>query len=273
MAFSIASGSNQQHIWVPVLAGQTIYTGSLVSVDVAAPLEGVMPLQVAVGASNTTNKDIPLGVVVGNNNISANNVFSTTYKTDYITAAAAGAAYNSTTQYQGVEGPWAKGDPIAMVKVAVIDPCTILRGSLFNAAVGTAPTEATVTVGSGTDGIGCTSTAVEVASVANLATLYARSGKNRGTYRTLTSASTTAHVWLQAMYKDMEIGDKIVVVGLRPWGPCLCYIHVSGLYIDTSATAATNTWCIHVVRLDLSEAGKEYVEFRFDTDHFCAVRA
>jgi hypothetical protein len=273
MAFQVIHPSGQQRIWVPVLAGQTVYTGSIVSVDVATPLEGVMPLQVAVGVLNTTNKDIPYGVVVGNNNTAGNSVFNSTYKTDYITAAAAGAAYGSTTQYQGVEGPWPKGDPIAMVMVDLIDPCTVLRGSIFNAVVGTAPTEATVTVGSGTDGIGCTSSAVEVASVANLATLYARSGKNRGTYRTLTSASTTTHVWLQAMYKDMEIGDKIVVVGLRPWGPCVGYIHVSGLFFDSSVTAATNTWGIDVIRLDLSEAGKEYVEFRFNTDHFCAIRA
>jgi hypothetical protein len=159
-----------------------------------------------------------------------------------------------------------------MVKVAVIDPCTVIRGPIFNAAVGTAPTEATVTVGSVTDGLYCTSTAVEVASVATLATLYARTGKNAGIYRTLTSASATAHVWLQAMPKDMEIGDKIVVVGLRPYGPCYCQITM-GQYIDSSQTAATHHFIIDVLRLDLREAGKEYVEFRFNADNFCLARA
>lgn len=272
MAFTIASGSNQQHIWVPVLAAQTIYTGQIVSNDASALVEGVQYLPQATGVSNTTNKDIPLGIVVGNNNVSGNVLYSSTYKTEYITAAAAGAAYNSTTQYQGVEGPWPKGDPIAMVKIALIDPCSIIRGPLYNAAVGTAPTEVTVTVGSGTDGLGCTTSSADVASVATLGTIYARSGKNKGVYRTLSSASATTHTWLQAMPKDMEIGDKAVIVGLRPYGISYCQITM-GQYIDISQTAATHHFNIDVIRLDLSEAGKEYVEFRFNADNFCAARA
>lgn len=274
MGFKIVHPSHQQRVWRPVLAGSTIYTGSLVSTAaIDAPTEGVQIMPVAAGVSNTTAQFIPMGVCVGNNNVSGNVLFSTTYKTEYITAPAAGVAYNSTTQYQGVEGPWAKGDKLAMVLVDLIDPCTVLRAPLFNAAYGTAPTEATVTVGSGTDGIGCTSTAVEVATVANFATIYARTGKNAGIYRTLTSASTTTHVWLQAMPKDMEIGDKILAVGLRPYGTCYMQIHSSGMFINTAATAATDYFIIEVIRLDLSVAGQEYVEFRFNADNFCAIRA
>lgn len=271
MAFSIVHPSHQHCIWVPVLAAQTIYTGQIVSNDASALVEGVQYLPQAAGASNTTNKDIPLGVVIGNNNVSSNVVYNSTYKTEYITAAAAGSAYNSTTQYQGVEGPWAKGDPIAMVKVALIDATTILRGPLYNAAVGTAPTECVVSVGSGTDGLGCTTSATDVASVATLGTIYARTGKNRGVYRTLTSASTTAHTWLQAMPKDMEIGDKALIVPLRPYG--ISYVQITmGQYIDVSQAAATHYFTIDVVRLDLSEPGQEYVEFRFNADNFCATR-
>jgi hypothetical protein len=272
MGFSIVHPSHQQQIWVPVLAGQTVYMGQIVSCDNSALVEGVQYLPQAVGVSNTTNLDIPLGVVTGFNSTAANRTYSSTYKAEYITAAAAGAAYNSTTQYQGVEGPWPKGDPIAMVQIAVIDPCTVLRGPLYNAAVGTAPTEVTVTTGSGTDGLGCTTTSADVATVATLGTIYARSGKNKGIYRTLTTASATVHAWLQAMPKDMEIGDKAVVVGLRPYGMSYCQITM-GLYIDISQTAATNHFIIDVLRMDLSEAGKEYVEFRFNADNFCAKRA
>jgi hypothetical protein len=266
--------NHQQLVWRPVLAGSTIYTGALVSTAaIDAPTEGVQAMPVAAGVSNTTAQFIPMGVCVGNNNVAANEVYNSTYKTSYITAPAAGAIYGSTTQYQGVEGPWSKGDPRAMVLVSLIDATTILRAPLYNAAYGTAPTEATVTVGSGTDGLDCTSTAVEVATVSVFATLYARTGKNAGVYRTLTSASTTAHTWLQAMYKDMEIGDKIVVVGLRPFGSCYMQIHSSAMFINTAAAAATDYFIIDVVRLDLSQAGKEYVEFRFNADNFCAIRA
>lgn len=272
MAFSIVHPKNSQNVWLPVLAGETIYTGQIVSNDASALVEGVQYLPQAVGASNTTNKDIPLGVVIGNNNVSGNIAYSSTYKAEYITAAAAGSAYNSTTQYQGVEGPWAKGDPIAMVQVALIDPCTVLRAPLYNAAVGTAPTEVVVSTGSGTDGLGCTTSATDVASVATLGTIYARSGKNAGIYRTLTSASTTTHTWLQAMPKDMEIGDKAVIVPLRPYG--ISYVQITmGLYVDVSQAAATNYFTIDVIRLDLRDAGNEYVEFRFNADNFCAARA
>jgi hypothetical protein len=260
-------------VWMPVLAGETIYNGSIVStVNITAPTEGVRCLPVAAGVSNTTGEIIPIGVCVGNNNVSGSEVYSSTYKTSYITAEAVTGAYNSTKQYQGVEGVWAKGDPIAMVLVALIDPCTILRGPLYNAAYGTPPTEATVTVGSGTDGLGCTSSAVEVATVANFATIYARTGKNAGIYRTLTSASTTTHTWLQAMPKDMEIGDKMLAVGVRPYGCCYVQTHASAMFINTAATAATDYFIIDVIRLDLSVAGKEYIEFRFNTDNFLSRR-
>ena len=71
MGFSIVHGSPQL-IWVPVEPAEVIYTGSIVAVDTATPLEGVQPMPVAAGVSNATNADIPFGVVVGNNNTSGN---------------------------------------------------------------------------------------------------------------------------------------------------------------------------------------------------------
>jgi hypothetical protein len=266
---------SNQRIWLPVEPAETIYTGALVGVDIATPLEGVRPVPVAAGANNTTNKDIPIGICVGNNNTAANQVYSSTYKTDYITQVAAGAVYNSTVQYQGVEGPLSKGDPQAMVLVDLIDPSTIIRAPIFNAAVGTAPTVVTVSTYDGGDGIGCTTSACDVALVANFGTLYFRTGACAGIYRSLTTnASTTVHTWLKALPKSVAVGDKAVAInGLRPYGPSLAYIDAEGLYIDCSAALSSDYYIIHVVRLDLSVAGKEYVEFRFDADNFCAKRA
>jgi len=273
MGFSVVHDSPQL-LWVPVEPAEVIYTGSIVAVNLDAPLEGVGVLPVAVGASNTTNKDRPYGVVVGNNNIDSNQQYSTTYNAEYITQVAAGTPYGSTTNYANVEGVWAKGDPQAMVQIAVIKPGTVLRGDIFNAAVGTAPTEVTVTTGSGTDGIGCTTGATDATTVAAWATIYARSGKNAGIYRTLTSASTTAHVWLKAMKQDMEIGDKAVVLnGIRPYANAIMQIDSEATYIDASADLSTNYFKIVVHRLDLSVAGKEYCEFEFDSDNFCGHRA
>lgn len=273
MAFSIVHQASQQTQWMPVEPGETCYIGQLVGVaDDAVPLEGVRPMVVASGANNTSNLDVPLGVVIGTNNTSGNQVTDATYG-EYITQVAAGSVYGSTIQYQGVEGPWVKGDPQAMVKVQLIDPCTVLSAPICNAALGTAPTVVTATTGCGGDGIGMTTGAADVATVANFATAYMRSGANMGIYRTLTSASDTTHTWLKAMPKTIAIGDTAVVInGLRPYGPAHMQIDAEGMYIDCN-DAGTNYFIIHVCRLDLSVAGGEYVEFRFNTDNFCATRA
>jgi len=273
MGFSVVQGSPQT-LWIPVEPGEIIYNGSIVGVDMATPLEGVQPLPVAAGASNTTNKNQPFGVVIGNNNVEGNIQFSTTYNTEYITQKAAGDHYGSTTEYRGVEGVWAKGDPQAMVEVAIICPSTVLRGDLFNAAVGTAPTIGTVSTASGGDGIGCTSSAVDVATIANFSTIYVRTGANQGIYRTLTSNSTTAHVWLKAMKADVAVGDTIVAInGLRPYGISIMQLDDEATYIDINAALSADYFKIVVHRLDLSESGKEFVEFRFDADNFCGARA
>lgn len=273
MGFTIAHGSPQL-IWVPVEPSETIYMGAIVSVDTATPLEGVQPIGQAAGASNTTNKDIPLGVVVGMNSTAANRVYSSTYKAEYITQVAAGDVYGSTVDYQGIEGEWARGDRQAFVQIAVIDPSTVLRGPIYNGAVGTAPTEVTVTAGDGGDGIGCTTSASDVATVANFSTIYMRTGANAGVYRTLTSASTTTHTWLKAMPSSIAAGDKAVVInGLRPYGISRMQLDAEGLYVDCSAALTSDYYNIIVYRLDLSVAGKEYVEFRFDADNFCSTRA
>ena len=273
MAFSIVHQASQQTQWMPVEPGETCYIGQLVGIDVAGPLEGVRPLPVAAGANNTTNKDIPLGVVIGNNNTAGNLVTNATYG-EYITQVAAGSVYGSTTQYEGVEGPWVKGDPQAMVKVQLIDSTTVLKAPVCNGGLGTAPTVVTATTGCGGDGIGMTTGATDATTVANFATAYMRSGANMGIYRTLTSASTTAHEWLKAMPNTIAIDDTAVVInGLRPYGPALAYIDAEGTYVDCSAAVSTDYFIIHVRRLDLSEAGNEYVEFTFDGDNFCATRA
>lgn len=275
MGFEIVHRSGSpQRVWRPVEPAETLYMGAIASIDIATPLEGVQPLGAAAGANNTTNKDIPMGVVIGMNSTAANRAYSSTAKAEYITQVAAGAVYGSTTEYVGVEGPWSRGDKQAMVLLELIDPCTVLKGPIYNGAVGTAPTVVTATVASGGDGIGCTTGAADATTIANFATIYMRSGANQGIYRTLTSNSDTVHTWLKAMPSDVAVGDTAVVInGLRPYGPSLMQLDAEALYVDCSAALSSDYYIVHVNRLDLSVAGNEYVEFRFDTDNFCAKRA
>ena len=274
MAFSIVHPESHQTSWVPVLAADTCYIGQIVMVDSATPLEGVMPLGQAAQNNNYTNMDIPMGVVIGFNATAGNIVNNTTYNCQSMTAEAAGAAVTSTTQFRGVEGPWSRGDKIAMAKIHHIDPCTVLRAPLFDTTYGTANAAVAVTTASGGDGLDCITDASTVATVANFGTIYFRDGANMGLYRTLTSASDTTHTWLQACIAAVAVGDSVVVVnGLRPYGHCMCQFDAEAMFIDTNAALTTDYFNINVRRMDLSKPGGEYVEFTFDAANFISYRA
>ena len=271
MAFSIVKDAGEK-IWVPVDPGNTIYNGSLVSLDSSGLVDGIENLPAAAGASNTTNKDIPFGVCLGNN--LKTQLYSSTYKANYITAPAAGSSHGDATEYAMVDGVYGKSDHIPMVLVELIKGTnTTIRGNIFNAAVGTAPTLLTATVAS-TDGLGTTTNATQFTPVANVSTIYCRKGANKGAYRILDTTSTTVHTWTQAMNYDIAIGDTFVATGLRPFS--IAYLQIVatvGLWVEASASPATHYFHVEVERLDLSVANQEYVEFRFGGDNFCLTRA
>ena len=267
---SIVHGSPQS-IWVPILPTTTIYVGGLVCVDTSAPEEGVIMLPDAGGVANDSNLDVPLGVCIGTNR--KNPLYSSTYLTEYILSPGATDAHDGASiEYVGVEGPWAKGDPIPMVKIALIDPSTILRAPIRNGAIGTAPTVVTATNVS-TTGLGITTGAVNFTPIAsNLQTIYCRTGGNAGAYRTTDATSATVHTWDVAMRNDIAIGDTFVMVPVRSHGySTVMFDDATAMFIDCAdgpVLAGTNRWIIQVVRLDLSTAGNEYCEFRFDPVHF-----
>lgn len=269
--FSIIKEAGEK-IWVPVEPAATLYNGQLVAVDTSGLADGIGNMPVAVGASNTTNKDVPYGVVVGNN--LKNQLYNSTYKTNYITAVAAGSSHGDATEYAMVDGVFGKSDHRAYVLVELIKgSSTVIRGNIFNAATGTAPTLLTATVAS-TDGLGTTTNATQVTPVANLCSIYCRTGANQGAYRILDTTSTTVHTWTQAMNHDIAIGDTFVATGLRHFGSS--YLQLSAtvsLWVEASASPATNYFVVEIERLDLSVAGQEYVEFRFNADNFCLARA
>ncbi len=269
---TVVHGSPQS-IWVNIKPGATIYVGSIVSIDGSALDEGVIVRGQADGAADTTNKDVPFGVVIGTNR--KNPVYSSTYNAEYITAEAADGIRSSTTEYVNVEGPWAKGDRRAKVKVALITPHTVLRAPIYNNAVGTPPTELTSTAGNA-NGLTVTTDDCDFTPVANLCTIYCRSGKNRGCYRITDDTSTTVATWdVEMPNTTATAGEKYVRVPIRPFG--ISYARFGDdtvcSYLNCSETPATNYDIIQVVRLDLSTKGNEYVEFMFAADHFCPARA
>lgn len=263
MGFEVVHGGTaDQRLWAPLINTDTLYVGQLI----ISGNEGVAPLAAATGAGDTTGKQVPRGVVIGTNKKTP--VFDATYNTESITYAAASSA--GSEDYVGVEGPWAKNDRLAMVEYLPITAQTVLRAPLYTDTIGTAPTVGTL---SGTPTTtAATSSAVEEAGVASLSTMYIRSGGVAGSYRVTDDTSTTALTWDAELNAAPVSGDTVVRVNLRPEGTCRMQIGTEALFVDTGATVTTNYFLIDVLRLDLSDAGREYVEFRFHPCHFDSVR-
>lgn len=262
-----------QKVWMPIKPGATVYTGSLVSVDQSALDEGVVVRPTAVGVSGTTSKDRPLGVVLGNN--LREPVFSSTYNATYITDEGATGIRTSTTDYVGVEGEYVKGTKQAFVEVGIIGPWTRLRAPIRNNAIGTAITELTSTAGNA-NGLTVTTDACDFTPVANLGTIYARSGVNAGQYRQTDDTSTTVATWDREMLNTTAAtGEKYVRVPIRQRG--VSYVTIGdgtvASYIDASISPVTNYDIIHVVGLNLESQGEEFCDFFLDADAFCTNRA
>lgn len=264
MGFEIESGSPRM-VWVPIVDLDTIYIGQIVACQAN---EGIVPIATASGANDTSSLRVPMGVVVGLN--AKNPAFDTTYKAEKITDA---SPLSSTTEFVLLEGKHAKGDTAAYAKVALITPETILKGPIFNAAFGTAMTVGTVTTGDA-NGVSCTVNALEVAGVANVATVYFRTGNTPGVYRVTDDTSTTAITWDKATPRAVAVGDTLVRAnGLRIFGPSRCQFDSESMYVNSAAALTSDYFGIDVIALDLREAGKEHVIFKFNADHFCLKRA
>lgn len=266
MAFQVIENPIRT-VWVPLdtTSTPTLYNGQLVY----STGDGAGNLGQASGVGDTSGKKVPMGVVVGTNNRTP--VFSTTSNSDSITAVITQAAQNAR-DYTGVEGAWSKGDQQAFVQVTLIGQNTILRAPIYNSTLGTAPTLLTVTTGSAT-GLGFTSNACDFTPVADLCTSYCRTGANAGLYRISDDTSTTVETNDVAFQNDIAIGDTFVRVPVRPFGQSYVQTDTNALFLDCTASPATNYWIIDVIRLDLREAGKEFVEFKFNSCHFDLVRA
>jgi hypothetical protein len=166
-----------------------------------------------------------------------------------------------------------KGDPQPLVEVAVIGPQTVLKGSIYNGALGTVC--ATVTDSDGTDTTGYTTAGLTSAAPFTpadmLHTYYCRTGANAGLYRTGNGTSTTAPDVTVAFPYDVAQGDVFVPVPLKQ-GYSMPYIAGPGLYFDQGTDAVTNSYEVIVLELNLEVSGKEHAIFMFSANHFLQSR-
>ncbi len=268
MAFKIVEG-NVKPIWMGTNGSSTYYLGQLVTYVQASKAivvgGAVVPLAVPAGIADLTNFQIPAGIVTGINTYRMSAKNSTG---QYVTGVAT-QANQLARDFRGAEGMYVKNDPQALIQVTRITPETLIEGPIYNAALGTAPTVVSDTGGADTTGYTSAGTtgACDFTPVANLCTIYARSGANAGMYRVTSDTSTTAPTVTIGFPYDVVLGDTFVRVPLKQ-GISYIYIGGPGLYIDCSLGAATNYFTVFVEKLDLRRAGEEIAQFRFGNIHF-----
>lgn len=251
----------------------TYYLGQLVSFSAAskAATPGtVVPLAVPAGAFDTTNFQTIAGIVVGISDKTQTFAAMGQYTTGVVTQA----AQLARSYYNGGTGMYSPKDPQVILTIAEVLPTTLIRGPICETG-GTAPTVETDTGGADTTGYTTagTQSASSFTPVANTCSVYCRSGKNMGLWRTTNDTSTTAMDVTVAFPYDVAAGDTFVRFSLKQ-GLSLLYISGPGMYIDnTLSGGTTNYFGAFVYNIKADEAGKEYAEFRFDACHFSNIRS
>uniref|UniRef100_A0A6H1Z881 Uncharacterized protein n=1 Tax=viral metagenome TaxID=1070528 RepID=A0A6H1Z881_9ZZZZ len=259
MAIEVMQGSYGRY-WVPLdynaNTGDTFYIGSLVK----ASSDGVAPVGSMSGAFDISTI---AGVIVGFN--LKEPVFDSTYKTEKSLTTT--SAHDDSTGYVllGGSGKMVVGDTSRYALIDAVGPGTVLKAPIYTNSFGTAITVGTVTTGN-TDGTGftCSGGLMDFAGtvVADTATVYCRSGNNKGLYRHTTDTSATVKTVDHDFPRDIVAGDTFVAVELKMFGECKAYLDAEGLYLDVDTDNGTNYISIFVLALDLREAGKEHCIFR-----------
>lgn len=276
MAFRISEMNTEKPktTWVPIDNTDTIYVGQIVVWQSAATTftEGILPLGAAAGAADTTGKNIPYGVVVGTNR--RDPLYNSTWKANSIVDVVSAADQKAIEKVGGHGSNMPVGDQRCMVEVAIITPSTVLEGPIYNGAYGTAPTEVTVSGASADGGVtAATVGTLDYTPVTAMCTAYGRSGGNAGAYRVTTGTTTTEiQVVHQFPNATIAIGDTFVGVPMKK-GLSFMQLDAEAMYIDASASPATNYFVVNCLDLKLGESGKETAVFMFGGDHFCLYRA
>ena len=259
-------------IWVPVLQGQTVYVGQVVTAGLTAAGFGVKALGQASGAGGVTSDVTPFGVVIATNN--KTETYNSTYYTHSTTGVQSQAnqvARITSPGFVGAEGMFSKGDPIPMAQVDVIDPTTIIRGRLFNAAYGTAISTYANTTQSTTGALVVTS-ALPQTPLAYNKIIYGVDNGNAGIYRgSGNDTSTTNHVPDTYFPYDVEIGDKFKFAYLN-LGTCKAQFDSVSMCIDATPDLSSNYWWLDVLEVNLKPDGQEYAIFRFNNVCFDGTR-
>ena len=247
--FKVAKESGLGTIWLPVTAATTLYVGQMVTTSQGfATAFGV--------ASGTPDADRPIGIVVATNDKTP--TYSSTYNAHYITGVAS-QADQLARKWQGAQGMWSVGDPMAMVQVELIGKDTVIQGTFGGALTAFNPADASTT------GAAITKSEASQGTVDYNTIFYCRSGANKGIYRVNgnnnNDNSKTASNFPVYWPYDVATTDYYVRANVT-LGLSKAQFDSLSMYVDPT-NALSKYYSIIVEEVDLSTSGLETVTFRF----------
>lgn len=234
-------------IITPMQIGETVYVGQLLMSGLIGGAGG--HVQIADAASEAHENDQPIIGMVGG--VITDGVYSATYYGD-------GCTYDTTLANVLANTP---KDAAQVAVVRIIPEVTLVRAPIYDTTYGTALTVLTETTGDAT-GLTVTHASDTVADAADdFATIYCRTGANRGLYRVVTTGGTNAQVCTIAFPYAIAIGDTFVRAS--------CVLGLGGLDIPATANcidgdaALTSYYDVEYHSINLEEAGKEFAVLSF----------
>ena len=270
-------------IWVPVTSTTQLCVGQLVTYGKVtnAYTGGVSNMTAASGVCDTTNLQIPDGIVVGTSDAADYETYTQLGSTGVYPKSITGVdttAAQQARQNRGVEGMYAKGDNQAFVLVSRINHDTMIKGYFRNSAtVGT-----TNILTKATDTVTYTSSAITFAATMGFtpatgtvnATTFCVTGNNAGIYRPRTDNSATASTYTRQWPNTPAATDTFKSVNVRQ-GHCRMQLDTTyGMWIDNTAALTSHYFDVLVHSIDLNQdAGNEYCIFSFMPVHWVAAAA
>jgi hypothetical protein len=179
--------------------------------------------------------------------------------------------YDSTYQgdkatYDSAQTAQIANDPIGAteVQVAIARPGDMWRAPICKVTNGTALDTITVTTAD-TLGDDVIHTGAITAPTAPYATIYCRTGANRGQYRVIQAGGTTDQDVTLCFTYDIAVGDTFVAANVR-LGFANIDFTTDFLGIDGDS-AVTNHYHAFCHKLNLEESGKEFAVVAFHSKH------
>jgi hypothetical protein len=237
--------------------GEDCYVGQLVMTGMTGGLGG--HVQIADAATEAFEDDT---VILGAIAAVADN------SRTYVASVSATAQYGDRSTYTTTQATIAAnlgtkltggGEVDVILNIPMV---TMFRAPLYNAAWGTALTTITTTSAS-SGGVVVAGTGSAITDIADdFATVYCRTGANRGHSRIITtSTSTTSQTVTVPFPYGIAIGDTFVVAS--------CVLGFGGLNFPASADCIDGNddmnayYNVYYHDINLEESGKEYAIFSF----------